>query len=135
MGIDDLVSQGSWRKVGSLGNVEKFVHVRSLEYSTSNRPQSTENSEERTLSTAIGATDHSTHASINLKRKFRDKHISIRSDDWDLIKYNVVLSFLNYSLFDLRQAIGSLDSFFIDDLTPNKLSLYQIVQDLFHLVD
>jgi len=53
-------------KIGYLGNVEHLFNVRSVQFSSHNRPEGTENSEKRTLTTSVGASNNDIHTRFNL---------------------------------------------------------------------
>ena len=75
--VDDLVSKGTWWQVGSLWDVEELVDVRTFEYSTSQRPQSTQYSEKRAFSASVGTSNKSVHAFGYFEGDLRYEYIPI----------------------------------------------------------
>lgn len=67
VGINDLVPESSWWKVGSLWDVEQFIHVGSSHHTAGQWPKSTQYSEKWALSAAVRSSDNCVHASLDLK--------------------------------------------------------------------
>jgi len=134
VGIDYLVPEGSGGKIGSLRNVEKFIHVRSFQYSTCQWPKSTKYPEKWTLSTTVRSTNNCIHSSMDFEWNFFDKNVSVGRYDGNLIKVDIVISLFSPAFLDLVNAALFLDCVLVNHLCPYKSASLQVSKNLFHFV-
>ena len=73
MRVDDLISERTEREIRSLRNVGKVGSFGLLDDSTVHRPETTQDSEEGTLSTAIGSNDQEMLARSDCEAPDREK--------------------------------------------------------------
>ena len=88
--VDQLITESSIGKVRTLGNIEDLVSGWLVDNTTSSGPELTENTEERTLTTSVRASNHQVHARLNLKAHVIDESIAIRRNNWHIFKRDVV---------------------------------------------
>ena len=90
MWIDDLIAEGSWRQVRPLWDVEQFLHGGSTKNSTTNWPQTTQNSEEGAFTATVRSCNDCIHSSFNLKIHILNQNISIGGYDWYMVKLDKI---------------------------------------------
>jgi hypothetical protein len=78
VGIDDLVSERTIRKIGSLRDIKYLLNRRLMESTSKQRPKLTKNSKERTLTATIRTSNHKVHTRFDLEAHLFNKSISIR---------------------------------------------------------
>lgn len=142
--VDQLISESTVREVGSLGNVEDLVSSRLMDYTSSSRPEFTKNSEERTLTATVGASDHQVHARLDLKAHLSNKGVSVGGNDRHVSEHNVFgpdesslsLEVLEaddlFALLLLTRAISRLVSRDHDTLVSTD---FKVLEYIIHLVD
>jgi len=148
VGVDQLVTQGAVREVGSLRDVENLVSLGLVDGTSSGGPELSENTEERTLTAAVRASNHKVHAFLDLEAHLLDESVTIRGNNWDINElYPVANNKLGLSLEVLEA--DNLFSLLGDDLllassVLNFLLSYhdtlvsanlEIVEDIVHLVN
>ena len=65
MRVDDLVSQGAFRQVWSLRDVEDLINCGFVDATAKHRPEFSQDTEERGLSAAVGPCDEQVHARLD----------------------------------------------------------------------
>lgn len=143
-----MITQGAVGQVGPLRDVENLVSLGLVDNTTSGRPEFSENTEERTLTAAVGASDHQVHARFNLETHLGDESVTIGGNNWDVFEHDVVgRNKLGLSLEVLEA--DNLFTLFGDDLLLASLVLnfflsnhdtlvstnFEIVEDIVHLVN
>lgn len=75
--VDELISHGSIGKVRSLRNVENLFCWGLENFSIGARPESSKNTEETTLSTSVGSSNHHVHSRGDFKAHIGNEDITI----------------------------------------------------------
>ncbi len=131
VGVNDLVSESSRWKVRPLWDVKKLFHVRSSHDTASQWPQSTQDSEQRALSTTIGPSNNCVHSSLNLKAHFLDETVSVGWNQRYTFKLNVILSLNQSALVHfvdwVKLGLLVLEPFASNNLSPDKFTFLQIL--------
>jgi len=134
VGVNNLVSQGAVGEVGSLRDVENLINRGLEESAAGSGPELTHNSEEGTLSAAVGAGDHEMHSWGNLEVHFLDEHVSVGGKNGHILEANLI------GVDDLCATSHTCDSFHVSlvalsDHHTLVFSTAQISEHLVNLVD
>ena len=134
--IDNLISEGSWRQVRSLRDVEKFFNAGSFKSSSCKGPKSTQNSEKWALATSIGSSDNSVNTFSDLKGHRFDKEITSGGHNRDISKPNKIFNFNGFSNVHLIDWIN-LQNLILSswNLSSDKFPFFKIIKHLVHFID
>jgi len=146
VGVDKLIAESSIGKVGTLGNIEDLVNGGLVDDTTSSGPEFTQNTEERTFTASVGASNHQVHAGLNPEAHLIDESITVGRDNGDILEHDVVgldegglslkvLEADNFIASLLLRGSGSFTRFFLGDHDTLVSTDLEVIKDIIHLVD
>lgn len=111
--------------------------MRSIEYTTQQRPEPSEHPKQRTLSTSVGASDHGVHSWFHNEADLIDQDVSVGRYDGYLIEANDVLSFDQPAFCDgvhIFHAVARSVELVLINLSSDVLAFGEVIQNLLHFV-